>query len=113
MKSWKARLGLVLTMLAMLLAVSLPAMADDADLDGIEDAIEEELDNGNIDVESVDCSFDDEDDDDDDLVSELEDIDDDNDGTEDFEDLFNDVTCTATFEADDFVDDDDDDDDDE
>jgi len=32
MQSWKVRLSLVFTMLAMLLAVSTPAMADDLDL---------------------------------------------------------------------------------
>ena len=46
MKGWKVRLGLVLTMLAMLLAVSVPAMAqdidDECDFDGDDWVSEEE-----------------------------------------------------------------------
>ena len=46
MKSWKMRLGLVLTALAMLLAVSMPAVAqsvdDDCDFDGDDFVSEEE-----------------------------------------------------------------------
>ncbi len=131
MKSWKARLLMVFAMLAMVLAVSIPAMALDEEdfFDEIEDSVEDSFDDGAIDVESVDCFFDDEDDDDD-FVLDLEDFDDDNDGIDDLNDLFNDVTCVAVFEIDsdfdgiidddddndgifDFDDDDDDDDDDE
>jgi hypothetical protein len=49
MKSWKSRLGLVLTMLAMVLAVSMPAVADD-----VEDYLEDEF-AGEVEVEDVDC----------------------------------------------------------
>ena len=59
MKSWKARLVVVLTMLAMLLAVSVPAMADHldprfvddprfADVRG-DDAVVDEFEWGNLD----------------------------------------------------------------
>ncbi len=37
MKSWRARLALVLTMVAMMLAVSGTALADEHDEDGVED----------------------------------------------------------------------------
>ena len=48
MKSWKTRLGLVLTMLAMVLAVSIPAMASD-----LEDYLEDEF-AEDVEVEDVD-----------------------------------------------------------
>ncbi len=127
MKSWKTRLGLVLAMLAMVLAVSVPAMAD---IDGVEDledefeeVVENDLDAQGLEFDDITCAIDDEDDDDD-LWNDIEDWDDDNDLTEDLEDAWNDVTCTADFEveelavsdallAEQFDIDDDDDDDDE
>jgi hypothetical protein len=98
MKSWTARVGLVLAMLAMVLAVSIPAMADDAE-DLVDDLLEEEELSAS-DLE--DCVLDD---DGDGLTDEeLENlIDDDGDALVD-EDL--EVTCTTTFEADDFEDED-------
>ncbi len=114
MKSWKARLGLVLAMLAMVLAVSVPAMADSAD-DYVDELLEEgEFEADDLDLE--DCVLDNDgdgftdeeienflDDDGDELVDE--------DLAEDLEDA--EVTCTVTLEADDFVEDDEDDDEDE
>ena len=54
MKSWKMRLGLVLTALAMLLAVSIPAMAEDLDFDGLEDSLEDEF-VEEVEIDDVDC----------------------------------------------------------
>jgi hypothetical protein len=90
MKSWKVRLGLVLAMLAMVLAVSIPAVADE---DDFEDFLEAEL-AGEVEVDDVDCDDDndgwhnDEDDDDDnDGWNDDEDDDDDNDGWNDDDDV--------------------------
>jgi hypothetical protein len=76
MKSWKTRLGLVLAMLAMVLAVSIPAVADEDDFN---EFLEAEL-AGDVSIEDIDCDVDDDgwhDDDDDD---------DDNDGWHDDDD---------------------------
>jgi hypothetical protein len=101
MKSWKSRLGLVLTMLAMLLAVSLPAVADDAE--ELADQLFEEGELGADDFDLEDCVLDDGDGLTDEELENL--LDDDGDGSvdEDLEDV--EVTCSATFEADDFLDD--------
>ena len=88
--SWKTRLGLVLTMFAMLLAVSVPAVAqdvdDECDFDGDDSVSEEEADDcadaledltgADISVLCID------DDDEDGLIDE----DGDNDGEDDDED---------------------------
>jgi hypothetical protein len=73
MMSGKARLGLVLAMLAMVLAVSIPAVADEW-----EDDLEADF-AGEVDVEDVDC-----------------------DGIEDEEDWWieEEVDCTVTYEID-------------
>ncbi len=75
MISGKARLGLVLAMLAMVLAVSIPAVADD-----FEDFVEDEL-AGDVDIQDVDCDVDD------DGWNDDEDDDDDNDGWNDDDDV--------------------------
>lgn len=49
MKNWKTRLLMMFAMLAMVLAVSIPAVA--VDLDDVEDAIEEEFDDAGIDAD--------------------------------------------------------------
>lgn len=97
MKSWKARLGLLLIVLATLLAVSVPAMALD----------EEDFEVGECDLVSTG------DDDFDGFVDEdaLDDFDDDGDGFDGEDDLF--FICDADFDGDDDGDDDDDDDDDD
>ena len=73
MISWKTRLGLVLAMLAMVLAISIPAVADEW-----EDELEAEF-AGEVKVEDVDC-----------------------DGIEDEEDWWieEEVDCTVTYEID-------------
>jgi hypothetical protein len=117
MISWKARLGLVFTMLAMVLAVSVPAVADhEDDFDDIEDFLGEE--EFVVEVEIEDCElvstgnddfdeFEDED--------ELDGIDQDGDSF-DGEDglvLVCDVEFDGGFDVFDVSDDDDDDDDDD
>jgi hypothetical protein len=90
MISGKARLGLVLAMLAMVLAVAIPAAADE---DDFEDFVEAEL-VGDVEVEDVECDVDDDgwnddedDDDDNDGLFDDDDDDDDNDGWNDDEDV--------------------------
>jgi hypothetical protein len=94
MKSWKARVGLVCTMLAMVLAVSIPAVAD-VDLGDFEDAVEDEF----VGVDDVDCSF--ADDDGDGLFDEeaFDGEDNDFDGLTD-----EDIVCVVDFDADEFAD---------
>ena len=75
MKSWKIRLGLILAMLAMVLAVSVPAVADEFDESFFEDELA-----GDAQIEDVDCDVDD------DGWNDDEDDDDDNDGWHDDED---------------------------
>jgi hypothetical protein len=131
MKNWKTRLGLVLAMLAMVLAVSVPAVADIDDeeefVEEYAEVVEDELDAQGLDYfDDITCAIDDENDDDD-WLNDIEDLDDDNDSIEDVDDLRNDLTCIAEIDdAEDFAfsdallaeefdinDDDDDDDDDE
>jgi hypothetical protein len=91
MKSWKTRVGLVCTMLAMVLAVSIPAVA--VDVDDFEDVVEDEF----AAAEDVDCSVEDEDGDglfEEDVVDGL---DNDFDGSTDEE-----IVCVVEFEVDDF-----------
>ena len=92
MQNWKVRPLMALAMLAMVLAVSLPAMAQDDAVDLAEDAVEEALaaegfDSGDFDTEAF-CVDDDEDglDSDEDGEDEDEDGDDDDDGVSDEED---------------------------
>jgi hypothetical protein len=49
MKNWKTRLLMMFAMLAMVLAVSMPAVA--VDLDDLEDAVEEEFDDAGVDAD--------------------------------------------------------------
>jgi hypothetical protein len=79
-------------MLAMVLAVSIPAVADDFDEGDLEDALQAEL-AGDVTVDDVDCDADDDgwnddedDDDDNDGWNDDDDDDDDNDGWNDDED---------------------------
>jgi hypothetical protein len=90
MKSWTTRLGLLLTMLAMVLVISIPAVADE---DDFEEFLAAEL-TGDVEVDDVDCDVDsdgwsdfEDDDDDNDGWSDFEDDDDDNDGWNDDEDV--------------------------
>lgn len=94
MKSWKTRLGLVLTMLALVLAVSVPAVAED---DNCGDRCENRLDR----LEDV-FGFDiDEDDLDRDDIEDIRDFDFDDNDFEDIRDFDDDDFEDISFEADD------------
>ncbi len=95
MKSWKTRLGLMLTMLALVLAVSVPAVAEDDNcgdrcenrLDRLEDVFGFDIDEDDLDRDDIEDIRDFEFDDDDfeDISFEVEDVeffcgDDDGDG---------------------------------
>lgn len=102
MTSWRARLGLVVTMLGMLLAVSIPAVADEVLIDPEDCEIVDEDGDGIDDISGffsedaellcdIDCDDfdedaicnDEDDDDDDDGISDDDDDDDDDDGIDD------------------------------
>jgi hypothetical protein len=102
MKSWMARLGLILAMLAMLLAVSVPAMAQ----------LDDELDEFELDV--GDCEIVSSGDDDGDGVEdedESDGIDDDEDGWEGEDGFWLVCELELDFDLDGINDDEDDDDD--
>ncbi len=99
MKSWKARLGLVLTMVAMVLAVSIPAVAEDDNcgdrcenrLDRLEDVFGFDIDEDDLDRDDIEDIRDFNDDDFEDFSFEAEDVaffcgDDDGDGSIDEDD---------------------------
>ena len=112
MQSWMARLGLVITMLAMVLAVSMPAVAQELELDDLDDLGDDlavEADIGSCDLVSTGDDDLDGDTDEDELNGINEDpLNDDLDGEDGLV-----LVCDVSLDVDDDADEDEDDEDDE